>query len=160
MNTNMDVYIFPDLVKKLSARGLTLSCAESLTGGLLASSVVDVPGASKVFKGGFVTYCDEAKHSQLGVLKETLKKNGAISEETAREMAAGAAKALGTDIAIATTGNAGPDADEGKPVGLVYIGLYYQGNCQAFCHHFTGTRKEIRLQTVRAAARHCMIMLQ
>ena len=151
--------IYETLVHTLKKEGLTLSCAESLTGGLIAASVVDIPGASKVFRGGLVTYCDEAKHSLLKVPEETLEKYGAISEETAREMAAGAAAALKTDMAVSSTGNAGPDADEGKPVGLAFVGIFYKGNVQAFRLQLSGTRAEIRRQVASRAAEFALEVL-
>lgn len=145
--------IFKDLINTLKEKNLTIASAESLTGGMLASSIVDVPGASKSFKEGFVTYCDEAKIRTLGVSPDTIKKHGAISEETAREMAKGAAKSSGCDIAVSTTGNAGPDCDEGKAAGLVYIGIYANGVAEAFEFHFKGGRESVRKQTVAAAAK-------
>ena len=145
--------IFSELLSVLKEKKLTLSTAESLTGGMLASSIVDISGASKSFKEGFVTYCDEAKIRTLGVSPDTIKKHGAISEETAREMAEGAAKSSGCDIAVSTTGNAGPDCDEGKEAGLVYIGIYAYGAAEAFEFHFKGGRESVRKQTVAAAAK-------
>jgi nicotinamide-nucleotide amidase len=85
--------------------------------------MTDLPGASQIFKGGVVCYTNEVKRSLLGVAQKTLSQYGAVSPQTARELALGACKALGADLAISITGVAGPDPDEGKPVGLVYIGL-------------------------------------
>ncbi len=112
------------LVRELSEKGLTLSCAESCTGGLVAKRIVDISGCSAVFLGGAVTYANEAKIKLLGVSPETLEKHGAVSAETAAEMARGIRFSLGTDIGVSTTGIAGPDggSDE-KPVGTVYIGI-------------------------------------
>ncbi|MDR0818204.1 MAG: competence/damage-inducible protein A [Oscillospiraceae bacterium] len=104
----------------LKAKNLTLSSAESVTGGLIAKRLTDIPGSSAVFKGGVVSYSDEAKIALLGVSADTLDKYGAVSSETAREMALGAKAKLGTDFAVATTGNAGPD---GEPLGLVYVAI-------------------------------------
>ena len=112
------------LVKLLKERGLTIAAAESCTGGKVSDLIVSVPGASEVFKEGFITYCNEAKIRSLGVDKAVIAKTGAISDETARLMARGAAKKAETDIGLSATGNAGPSADEGKPVGLVYIGCF------------------------------------
>ena len=144
--------IFEALLSGLSKRQLTMATAESLTGGMLASSVVDIPGASKNFKEGFVTYCDAEKIKTLGVSEETIKKYGAISAQTACEMAAGAALRSGCDTAVSTTGNAGPDCDEDKAAGLVYIGIYINGRTDAFEFHFKGSRESVRKQTVAAAA--------
>lgn len=120
---------FPMTVGKLLLeKGLSISSAESCTGGLFASSLIDVPGISAVFDRGLVTYSGRAKIDELGVSKETLKSFGEVSEETAIEMAEGLHRASGSDVCIAVTGIAGPDGgSEEKPVGLVYIGLHYKG---------------------------------
>lgn len=120
---------FPMTVGKLLLeKGLSISSAESCTGGLFASSLIDVPGISAVFDRGLVTYSGRAKIEELGVSKETLKSFGEVSEETAIEMAEGLHRVSGSDVCIAVTGIAGPDGgSEEKPVGLVYIGLHYKG---------------------------------
>ena len=138
------------LIGMLRDNGMTIACAESLTGGLVSGTLVSVPGASYAFMEGFVTYDIGAKHRTLGISKYILDKEGAISPVTAREMAIGAAKKAGTDMALATTGNAGPDPSEGKPVGLVYTAVYNKGNVQVYEHMLKGTRPEIREQTVNA----------
>ena len=110
--------------KKLIDKGLTLSCAESCTGGMFASSIVDIAGASECFDRGLVTYSNEAKVQELGVKEETLEKYGAVSEETALEMAEGLKSVSGSDVCVSVTGIAGPGGGtKEKPVGLVYIGL-------------------------------------
>ena len=111
------------LVDALHDASLTLSCAESLTGGLIAPRVTSVAGCSDVFFGGAVTYTNEMKRKMLGVSEATLKQYGAVSRETAMEMARGARQLFGTDIAVSATGVAGPATSEGKAVGTVYIGL-------------------------------------
>lgn len=112
------------LINKLKEKNLTLSCAESCTGGLIAKSITDVSGCSSVFYGGVVSYDNIVKMGILGVKEETLKEYGAVSYETAKEMASGVKIACSTDIGISTTGIAGPGgAVPGKPVGTVYIGI-------------------------------------
>jgi len=108
----------------LREKGMTMSTAESCTGGLVAKRMTDISGASQVFLGGAVTYSNSAKACILGVSEESLEKYGAVSEQVAIEMAKGAKDKFGTDIAVSLTGVAGPDSDDrGNPVGLVYIGL-------------------------------------
>ena len=115
----------------LNAQGLTLGTAESCTGGLIAKRFTDLPGASAVFRGGVVSYTDAVKHSILGVPQGLLDQYGAVSPQVARAMAEGAQRALGCDLALSTTGVAGPGPDgRGNPVGLVYVGLAGPG----FCH--------------------------
>lgn len=137
-----------DVVAKLLIDGkLTISTAESCTGGMIAGTLINYPGISEVFLEGAVTYSNEAKHNRLGVKNETLDKYGAVSEETAREMAIGIANAAGTEVSIVTTGIAGPDGGtEEKPVGLVYIGVYVKGQVTVEKHIFNGNRSRIRLQ--------------
>lgn len=145
----------------LKKRGMTVTCAESCTGGLIAKLLTDPAGASAVFRGSFVTYCNESKRALLGVRKETLSAHGAVSAETAKEMAAGALERMDADLALSATGLAGPGSDEsGKPVGTVCIGIALRENApdggfhtrlwaKEFC--FTGTRAMIRLCAARAA---------
>lgn len=141
------------VVALLRERELTLTTAESLTGGLIAAAITSVPGASECFKVGFVTYSNKAKRKMLSVKKELLKKEGAVSEETAKEMAIGALMESEADISVSVTGNAGPDAMEGKPVGLVYIGVCAKGKAKVEECHFEGDRKAIREQTLEEALR-------
>ena len=136
----------------LIKNNLKISTAESCTGGMIASRLVSISGISDVFLEGAVTYSNEAKVRTLKVKEETLKSFGAVSEETAREMAEGMAKRTGSDIAVVTTGIAGPGGGtEEKPVGLVYIGLYYKGEVFVYKNVFNGNRQEVRTKaTVRA----------
>jgi nicotinamide-nucleotide amidase len=146
--TTVDAVVGEMLVK----RNLTISTAESCTGGLLAGMLINYPGISSVFLEGAITYSNEAKMKRLGVKEETLEKYGAVSEETAREMAVGIAKAAGTDIGISVTGIAGPDGGtEEKPVGLVYLGLYIKGEVKAKKLSMFGDRQKIRNRTVVSA---------
>lgn len=112
------------VVQEMTARGLTLATAESCTGGLMGKRITDVPGASACYLGGVVSYQNEVKENLLGVSHETLLSKGAVSEETACQMAEGVRKALGADIGISTTGVAGPGGGTPeKPVGLIYVGI-------------------------------------
>lgn len=131
---------------------LSVSTAESCTGGMVAASLISYPGISDVFKEGAITYSNESKMKRLGVRKETLDRYGAVSEETAREMAIGIAREANTDISISTTGIAGPGGgtDE-KPVGLVYIGVFIKGKVVVNKFNFTGNRERIRRKTTMNA---------
>lgn len=133
-----------NLVGLLRQNKLIITTAESCTAGLVASRIVSVPGASAVFKEGYITYSDEVKHRVLKVKSETLKKYFAVSPETAAEMAVGAAAAASADVAVSVTGVAGPDTEDGKPVGLVYIGCFYNGNVSVCEYNFSGSRDSIR----------------
>jgi nicotinamide-nucleotide amidase len=142
-----DITIEDVVAKLLIERRLTISTAESCTGGMIASTLINYPGISEVLLEGAVTYSNAAKHNRLGVKNETLDKYGAVSEETAREMAIGIAKTAGTDVSIVTTGIAGPEGGtEKKPVGLVYVGVYLQGEVTIKKCIFNGNRSRIRLQ--------------
>ena len=140
------------VVRLLKKYELTVTTAESCTGGLLAGRLVNVPGVSEVFREGFVTYSNKAKRKFLGVRKSTLDKYGAVSSKTASEMAKGAALLMKSDVAVAVTGIAGPDGGtEEKPVGLVYIGCSIKGEVTVKEYHFSGTRSQIREATTSAA---------
>lgn len=127
----------------------TVATAESCTGGLLAARLINYPGISSVFMEGAVTYSNGSKINRLGVKEETLSKYGAVSKETAEEMAKGICQSAGTDIGISTTGIAGPGggSDE-KPVGLVYSGLCIDGEVFSKKFNFRGDRQNIRERTV------------
>lgn len=140
------------VVRLLTKYELTVTTAESCTGGMIASKIVNVPGASDVFNEGFITYSNKAKRKILDVSKNTLKKYGAVSEQTVREMAIGGVFAADSDACIAVTGIAGPDGGtEEKPVGLVYIGCCIKDEVTVRECHFHGTRLEIREQSANAA---------
>lgn len=131
-----------ELLKKLN---MNISTAESCTGGMLASKLIDVPGISEVFYEGVVSYSNEAKINRLGVRKEILDKYGAVSEEVAKEMVMG----LTTDVALSTTGIAGPDGgSEEKPVGLVYMGIRIKDKIYVEKRVFRGDRNKVRERTV------------
>ena len=132
----------------LVENNFTISIAESLTGGKITSMLVEKSGISESLLEGIVCYSNESKVRALGVKEESLEKYGAVSEKVAEEMVLGVANRLGSDFAIATTGIAGPNSDEsGKPVGLVYIGLYAFGEVSVKKCIFTGDRELIRYRT-------------
>ena len=131
--------------KILILKNLTIATTESCTGGLLSSKLTDVSGSSAYIHLNLVTYANEAKHKMLGVSAETLENFGAVSEECSYEMAKGLQKLSGADICVSTTGIAGPTGgSKEKPVGLVYIGVYYKGDVKAYRHVFNGDRGEVR----------------
>lgn len=140
------------LVSILNEKKYTITTAESCTGGLVAASIVGVPGASSVLNEAHITYSNEAKNRLLKVRTDTLDSVGAVSFQTAKEMAKGAAELAGADCSIVTTGIAGPTGgtDE-KPVGTVYIGYYINEKLYVEKHLFTGDRNEVRLCTVLTA---------
>lgn len=132
----------------LKARNLTVATAESCTGGLLVSRLTDVAGSSAYVKGGVVAYCNEIKRDVLHVKAETLKEFGAVSRQTAEQMAMNVRNIFGADIGLSTTGVAGPLPSEDKPVGLVYIAVIGETFSEIKECHFSGTRSEIKAQTV------------
>lgn len=146
--TDEAVSLEESVVKLLHKHELTMVTAESCTGGMIASMIVNVPGASSVLKESFVTYSNRAKRKYLDVSKSTLKKYTEYSEKCAKEMARGAALVNDCDVSVAVTGIAGPDGGtEEKPVGLVYVSCYAKGKVTVEEHHFQGTRLMIREQS-------------
>ncbi|MFB7656088.1 MULTISPECIES: CinA family protein [unclassified Streptomyces] len=147
-----------DVVRLLTVRGETLAVAESLTGGMVASEITSVPGASKAFRGSVTAYATELKREILGVDASLLASRGAVNAQVAAQMAAGARKVLGADWGIATTGVAGPDAQDGQPVGTVFVavdgppgaddGSACGGKVEAL--RLNGDRAEIRMESVRS----------
>ncbi|MFH1614146.1 MAG: competence/damage-inducible protein A [Planctomycetota bacterium] len=138
--------------KKLAERGLSIVTAESCTGGLLGKTITDVPGASRYFKQGWVTYCNEAKIRELGVDRKLIEKHGAVSKEVAEAMAKGAAEQGGADISVGITGIAGPEgASEQKPVGLVYIAVKSDKGCMVRRFVFSSDRQITRLRAAQTA---------
>ena len=135
----------------LGARGATLATVESLTGGRLAASVTTVPGASRSYLGGFVTYATELKERLVGVPHEVVERYGVVSAECARAMAAGCRDATGATYALATTGVAGPDLQEGKPVGTVYVGIAGPEGVTAVTMELVGNRHQIQDRACREA---------
>jgi PncC family amidohydrolase len=144
----------PDATEALSllgAAGATLATAESLTGGRLAAAVTAVPGASVSYLGGFVTYATELKQALLGVSDDVVERYGVVSAECARAMAAGCRDATGATYALTTTGVAGPDPQEGKPVGLVFVGLAGPDAVSAVTMELVGDRHQIQDRACREA---------
>ncbi|HIY19812.1 MAG TPA: competence/damage-inducible protein A [Candidatus Blautia avistercoris] len=140
------------VVELLRDQNLTLSLAESCTGGAVAARIVNVPGASEVFLNGYVTYSNKAKRKSLLVKKSTLKKEGAVSEKCAKEMAKGGCMAGKTDLCLSVTGLAGPEGGTKEtPVGTVYMGCCYRGKTTVQKFFFTGNRMRIREQAVTSA---------
>ena len=138
------------LYEVLKSKNMTIATAESCTGGMIGAALTSVSGVSECYGFGVVTYANEAKEKLLGVSHTTLETVGAVSYETACEMARGALNLSGADIAISVTGIAGPGGgtDE-KPVGLVYIGIAQKnGEVKAYKNNFSGSRDSVRAQTV------------
>ncbi len=138
-------------VVALRARGFTLAVAESLTGGALASAIVEVSGVSDVFRGGAVSYATDVKSSVLGVSEERLAQTGPVDREVALEMARGACRLFRADVAMATTGVAGPGPSDGHPAGTVWVALSGKIGEEAVEFHFEGGRAQVRACAVEAA---------
>ncbi|MFJ6728362.1 CinA family protein [Streptomyces sp. NPDC091281] len=147
-----------EVVRLLTVRGETLAVAESLTGGLVAAEITSVPGASRAFRGSVTAYATPLKHELLGVDADLLAVRGAVDGQVAAEMAAGVRRALGADWGIATTGVAGPDPQDGQPVGTVFVAVHGPpgtgsgsasgGKVEAL--RLNGSRTEIRKESVRS----------
>lgn len=145
-----------NLVELLKSCGKTCATAESCTGGMIGSLITAVPGSSDVYLGGVVSYANSVKENVLGVSSEILEVYGAVSEECAREMALGAKKLTGADIAVSVTGIAGPGGGSvEKPVGLVWFGVAVDGGVRCEKAIFAGSRADIR----KAAAIHALGMI-
>lgn len=146
----------------LLARSMTLTVAESCTGGLIGGALTAIPGASTWFDRGFITYSNEAKQEMLGVCANTLREYGAVSEETAQEMAAGALAQSHADVAVAITGIAGPGGGAlQKPVGLVCFAWAIQGGlARSSTRQFSGDREAVRCQAVKAALEEVLDLLR
>jgi len=150
----MDCSVEMTLLRLLQERNMTLSAAESCTGGLIAKRITDLSGASRVFKGGVVSYTNEVKHSVLGVPQNLLDEHGAVSEPVARAMAEGCRRITGSDLAVSVTGVAGPDRDDrGNEVGTVYIALAAADG--SVCH-LADCGRESRAEIRRRAADYAM----
>ena len=150
------------LGETLKTCGLKMATAESCTGGLIAAAMTEIPGSSAWFERGFVTYSNEAKVELLGVNPRTLTEYGAVSAETAREMAAGALEHSRAEWAVAVTGIAGPDGgSDYKPVGTIYMAWQSSsGNLFEEKKLFDGDRRQVRMQTVKEAMSKLILFLQ
>lgn len=147
-----------DVLRLLGVRGETLAVAESLTGGLVAAEITAAPGASKVFRGSVTAYATELKHEVLGVDADLLAAHGAVNPQVATQMAAGVRKVLGADWGVATTGVAGPEPQDGQPVGTVFVAVDGPFGADSDCPvggkvaalRLNGDRAEIRMESVRS----------
>lgn len=150
-----------ELVTIAGFEGITVGFAESLTGGLISSSVVAIPGASAVFKGSVVSYTNEVKENVLGVPADIISTHTEVSAECAKAMAEGAMSVLGVDLAISVTGIAGPTGElPGKPVGTVYMGYCFRDISGSLRLNFEGDRDTIRTCTVLEALNHAISLIK
>ena len=143
------MHLYKKIIRKLIKDSITISTAESCTGGLLAYSITKNKDSSKIYKGGYITYSNELKIKNLNVKKTTIKKYGAVSKETAKEMVRGLFLKTKTNICISTTGIAGPGGgSKNKPIGLIYIGIRVNGKVEILKKNFKGSRIEIQKNCV------------
>jgi nicotinamide-nucleotide amidase len=149
--------LIKELVKELSTRKLSISAAESLTGGMFQEQLTTIPGAGKIFKGGIVSYTNDIKASVLGVSESTINDFGVVSDKCAIEMAENIQKQFDSDIGISFTGVAGPDEQEGKPVGTVFIGIAFRnGTALAERLNLSGSRAQNRIRSVKYGCHYLM----
>ncbi len=158
MNATLKLIAY-SAVKNLEASGLTIATAESCTGGLIATAITSVPGASAVFRYGWITYCNEAKERELGVPGSIIEEHGVVSEAVVAAMAEGAMRKAGADIAVAVSGNAGPTAAEGEPpVGTVCLAIMRRGATRRLhteTLHLPGMdREDVRAQVAARVLTH------
>ena len=145
------MHLYKKIISKLIKNNITISTAESCTGGLLAYSITKNKDSSKIYQGGYITYSNELKIRNLNVKNTTIKKYGAVSKETAKEMVRGLFMKTKTNICISTTGIAGPGGgSNSKPVGLVYIGIRVNGKIKILKKNFKGSRIEIQKKCVNS----------
>ncbi|MGN1400374.1 MAG: competence/damage-inducible protein A [Bacillus sp. (in: firmicutes)] len=150
--------LMKEVVKELTSRRMTITSAESLTGGLFQQELTSIPGAGNIFKGGIVSYTNEAKAKLLNIPDETIKHHGVVSHRCAEQMAENVRSRLDADIGISFTGVAGPDELEGHPVGTVFIGLAFKGSgVTSFQLKLGGSRERNRIQTVKHG---CSLLLK
>lgn len=150
-----------EVVRAFADRGLTLGTAESLTGGMIAASVAGVSGASAVLMGGVVSYDARIKRDVLGVSQEIIHTVGVVSEPCARQMAEGARRVLGVDVAVSATGIAGPTGGTADmPVGTVFIGMSHANGTRVDECHFNGDRMSVRRQSVAHALQMALVGIE
>ncbi|WP_438353299.1 CinA family protein [Microbacterium sp. CJ88] len=147
------------VLARLAERGWSIAVAESLTGGLVASTLVDVPGASASLRGGVVAYATDVKRDVLGVDADLLAVEGAVHPEVARQMAEGVRRLLGADVGVATTGVAGPEPQDGHAVGTVCIAVDTPADASSITVLLPGGRAEIRRAAVDRALADCLALL-
>jgi len=148
------------LVEVLKDKGLKIATAESCTGGLLGGALTSMSGSSQFFELGVTTYSNEAKIKLLGVKENTIYQYGAVSENTAKEMADNIKDIAGVHIGVSVTGVAGPGGGSiEKPVGLVYIGVSMENTTYIYKHFFEGNRADVRKQSVTATIKHILMLL-
>jgi nicotinamide-nucleotide amidase len=147
------VVLASDVVRLVAARGETFATAESLTGGLVAATVVEVPGASAVFRGGLVVYATDLKHALAGVPEDLLVERGPVDPDVALALAAGARRRCGADWGLATTGVAGPDPQNGIPPGTVYVAVDGPSGGEVLRLALTGDRATVRTESVTRVLR-------
>lgn len=157
LNESLEYSIY-ELLKKYQCR---MTTAESATGGMIASTLINVPGISEFFQEGYVTYSNDAKVKMIGVKKEIIETYGVVSNETAADMAEAAARTAECDLAVSVTGVAGPDGGTPEcPVGLVYIGCYFKGRTVTARHIFPGDRMAVRTEATKQALLLVKTMLE
>lgn len=147
----LDPAVLTDLIAACRTAGTTIATAESLTAGLIAAVLTSVPGASAVVRGGLIVYATELKHTLAGVDRELLADVGAVHPEVARQLAAGARRRCGATVGLGITGVAGPDPQDGRPVGTVHLCVDHDGHRIESVDLFTGDRAAIRAASVRRA---------
>ena len=145
------MHLYKKIISQFIKDGITISTAESCTGGLVAYTITKNKDSSKIYQGGYITYSNELKIKNLNVKKTTIKKYGAVSKETAKEMVKGLFMKTNTNICISTTGIAGPGGgSKSKPVGLIYIGIKLNGKIEILKKNFKGSRIEIQKKCVNS----------
>lgn len=149
------------LLSLLNEKGLTLGSIESMTGGLFASTVTSIPGASKSYKGSIVSYSSKVKEQLLGIDANLIKEKDVVSKEVAYEMAKSGKKLLDVDVCISITGNAGPTSEPGKEgVGVTYIGVAYKSDVKVFRELFAGERNQIRQKAILSMKEHIIEIIE